>query len=143
MTTEPTITIKAPIDFSRGLRTRTGTDLYARPAANLALGVAVDHLRRRENVEPWTEVDERLAANNRTRAAAHPIAAQLLPLADKLGATLDPTAFDSDWTAAAQLIAEQNRIDPMPAYVGSGQDDDDDTCRHGRTFSQTCPGCEL
>lgn len=143
---ETTTTIPAPLTRIHGNLRSVGDPLYIRPAAKLALSLAVAVLRSGENVpgDPWTAADQAGLDRLRAKVAADPSAGRLAAVAEHLGQTLDPNESSdfTRYTAAQQLIAEHNRIDTLPAQPDHGQDDETDTCRHGRTFNQTCDDCE-
>lgn len=131
---QPTKTVVHPAD--------RGQVVYLRPAAWTALSFHTDLLGQRcDDGTPWdgqVRLD-RIAE----RAATDPILTQLVALAGRLAADVaDPWSLTAEWAAATALVAEHNRIDPLPAYAPVAYSDDD-TCRHGRSFATDCADCEI
>ncbi len=134
MTTgDNTVTVKNHYD-------KTAPYLYLRPAAWSALMYHGALLSKREEVpgDPWRGqpiIDVALE-----KAAVDPILAALLPLAEQMANTDDPEDRHADYRAAAALLAEHNRLDPLPVYEPVLYDPDD-RCRHGHLFTEPCDDC--
>jgi len=142
---ENTTAITSPTTWIGGRRQARSTT-YLRPSANLALGAWEDRARDAEGIAPNAQeaAGEAAAAAVAARLiAADPIAQRLVTYAATLPLPRSDADYDrARYAAAADLVAEQNRIDPVSAPASHGQDDAVDTCRHGKTFTAACRECD-
>lgn len=140
------------------VRGTSATDyVYLRRAAQWALAVWTDLAKKQAAADPntpawlpggrpegrWSDADETRLTKKLALAESDPIVVQLLPVAREQAANLTHNPVGDRYRAARALHDEQDRIDPDPANASiSTGASDDDTCRHGVRFTETCTDCD-
>jgi hypothetical protein len=132
--------------------TKSSDSVYLRRAGQWALAVWRDLAKQYRATSPttpqwlrpregWTTADGERLSKKLALSESDPIVSQLLPAVRDLATKLSTNPVADEYNAAVAIHAEQNQIDPDPKSAPLPTANDD-ACRHGIPFADTCAECD-